>query len=137
MAENTQVQVPSRPALTTAEIVGGVTSLNSGWDEPLWWLGNRIRAKADGVFSPISVNIEFHIPGDLLKPDYVGERTGAFRKSDSLLKVQVALPEAPPAEVRAYLKARVLSAVGEAERWAIARRRATDLASLRELAGEI
>jgi hypothetical protein len=127
----------ARPALTTAEIVGGRTELNSAWEEPLLWLLLRIRELVVGVTSPISVNMEFHIPGDLLRPDYEGERTGAFRKSDNLLKVQVALPEAPPTEVRKYLKSRVVSAVLEAERWAIKRKLASSLESLRELAEKI
>jgi hypothetical protein len=126
-----------RRALTTGEIVGGQTSLNSGWDEPLLWLLNRIAEVDDGVVSPVSVNVEFHIPGDLLKPDYTGERTGAFRKSDKLLKVQVALPEGPPDDVRKYLAMRVLRAVDEAERWAFTRREATSLPGLRNLAERI
>jgi hypothetical protein len=60
-----------------------------------------------------------------------GERTGRFSKSLALLMVQVALPEEPPKDVDAYLRVRLLAAVGEAEHWAAKRPIAQDLQGLR------
>jgi hypothetical protein len=45
----------------------------------------------DGDFG--SLNIVFHVPGSLVKPDYVGVRTARFSKKQKMLMIQVAVPE--------------------------------------------
>lgn len=60
-------------------------------------------AAREGVESDIRVNVEFHVPGTIWTPEFEGVRTGFFRRADSLLKVQVALPAEAPAVVRPHL----------------------------------
>ena len=73
------------------------------------------------------------MPGDILKPDYSGVRTGSFSRKLSLLMVQVALPEEPPADIRAALRMHTLEALAEAERWAKKKGIADDLETLKGL----
>jgi len=40
-----------------------------------------------------SLNIVFHVPGSLAKPDYIGARTAKFSKKKKLLMIQIAIPE--------------------------------------------
>ena len=44
-------------------------------------------------FQEAMINIVYHVPGTLLKPDYVGMRTGKFSKKERCLMVQVAVEE--------------------------------------------
>jgi hypothetical protein len=76
------------------------------------------------------VNVIFHVPGELLEPEFTGVRTGHFSKRDSLLLVQVALPRKPPEDLSGFLKAAAQAAVDEAERWAQRKGIARDLNEL-------
>jgi hypothetical protein len=40
-----------------------------------------------------SVDIVFHVPGSILKPEHVGLRTGSFSRKERMLQVQIAVPE--------------------------------------------
>jgi hypothetical protein len=44
-------------------------------------------------FARSEINIVYHVPGSLGKPDYVGVRTGRFSKKENCLMVQVAVEE--------------------------------------------
>ncbi len=41
--------------------------------------------------SNAEVNIVFHLPGSLMKPDYIGLRTGKFSKKENTLMIQAAV----------------------------------------------
>lgn len=49
---------------------------------------NRARGFQDAM-----INIVYHVPGTLLRPDYEGVRTGKFSKRERCLMVQVAVEE--------------------------------------------
>lgn len=49
---------------------------------------NRERGFADS-----EINIVYHVPGSLGKPDYVGVRTGKFSRKERCLMVQIAVEE--------------------------------------------
>ena len=83
--------------------------------------------------SLLNVNVIFQVPGNILKPDFDGVRTGYFSKKESSLIVQAALPEDAPDDVDDYLKRMLDAAVDEAERWAQRRRLAPDLRPLHEV----
>lgn len=119
--------------ISLGSVIGGRTLANRGWSEAIRELTRRIAAHRDGVESAVNVNVEFHVPGNLLRPEFEGIRTGAFSKSDSLIKVQVALPEQPPADPMAYLVNLVWEALGVVDQWASRRNLGVDTASLREL----
>jgi len=40
-----------------------------------------------------SLDVVFHLPGSLVKPDYQGLRTGRFSRSQRSLQVQIAVPQ--------------------------------------------
>ena len=40
-----------------------------------------------------SLNVVFHVPGSLIKPDYMGVRTAKFSRKNKMLMVQVAIPD--------------------------------------------
>jgi hypothetical protein len=127
----------SNDVLSIGILAGGRTPGNRGWDEPLRLLVGNIIALRVGVVSDISVNVEFHIPGSILVPDFEGVRTGYFRKRDRLLKVQVALaPDAPP-DPRGVLIAMIRLAFDAVDAWSIRRRIPAHTAALRALMDKV
>lgn len=128
----TGLQEPVR-VLSLSSVIGGRTLANRGWTEVIRELTRRIAAHRDGVESTVNVNIEFHVPGNLLQPEFEGIRTGAFSKSDALIKVQIALPEQLPADPMAYLVELIWEALEIVDQWSSRRKLGVDTASLREL----
>jgi|SRR3989344_2493991 len=39
------------------------------------------------------LNVVFHVPGSLLKPEFVGARTGSLSRKENIMMVQIAVPE--------------------------------------------
>jgi DnaJ-class molecular chaperone len=123
--------------LSLGSVIGGRTLTNRGWSEAIRGLTREIAAHRDGISSDINVNVEFHVPGNLLKPEFEGVRTGTFRKGDALIKVQVALPEQPPTDPRVYLVGRVRDALDAVDRWSDQRKANLSTANLRALLAEL
>ena len=120
-------------ALSIGVIIGGSTPENARWRAGIQSLTRRIIAARGDMTTPLNVNVVFQVPGDILQPEFVGVRTGSYRKRDSLLMVQVALPAEEPPDVDGVLMALVSEAIAEAERWALRRRVAHDLQPVRAL----
>lgn len=114
-------------------LIGGRTPANRAWETALDQLMLDVAALREGAVADINVNVEFQVPGNHLVPDFEGVRTGVFRKADSLLKVQVALPETAPEDPRAALLDALSEALDEVEVWAAKRRRVIDIGDLRQL----
>ena len=123
--------------LSLGSVIGGRTPKNRGWSEAIRALTREIAGHREGVESDINVNVEFHVPGNFLRPEFEGLRTGAFRKSDALIKVQVALPEQPPAEARAYLLSVVREALDVVDQWASRRKLLVSTGNLRALLSDV
>jgi hypothetical protein len=119
--------------LSIGSVVGGATPANRLWRDAIRDLTSRIIEARSEVQSPLNVNVVFQVPGNVISPDFQGTRTGRFSKQDSLLMVQVALPEQVPEETTTYLKNAIYSAIDEAERWAQGRRKPHDLSHLRAI----
>jgi hypothetical protein len=117
--------------LSIGMIIGGRTPSNRAWVEAIQQLMTDVFIAGEGVNSDINVNIEFHVPGNFLMPEFDGVRTGAFRKIDSLLKVQVALPVEAPAVPRPILLGFLSDAIDAVDSWAIAKKRTVDTNALR------
>jgi len=108
--------------LSIGIIEGGSTPANRPWRVALTELTRRVVDARKGVETPLNVNVVFHVPGNILKPDFNGPRTGSFAKEQRLLMVQVALPEEVPDDPVAYVEAATHGAIDEAARWAERRR---------------
>jgi hypothetical protein len=119
--------------LSIGSIQGRWSPGMSTWREAIRSLSLGITQAREGVKSVLGVNVVFHVPGDILQPEFEGVRTGTFSKKNSLLMVQVALPEKPLSDVNAYLRARTVEALDEAERWARKKKIASDLSHLRRI----
>lgn len=117
--------------LSIGMIVGGRTLGNRAWVEAIQELMRDVIEAREGVGSDINVNIEFHVPGNFLTPEFDGVRTGVFRKADSLLKVQAALPPNAPQEPRPILMEFLREALDAVDSWAIAKKRTVDTSALR------
>ncbi len=96
-------------------------------------LSRSVSGLRDQLDSELNLNVEFHVPGHLLAPDFQGVRTGAFRKADRLLKVQVALPVNPPENPYAYGVQAIRDSIDEAEAWSKRRRIEFDPTPFRSL----
>ncbi|WP_077490454.1 hypothetical protein [Sinomonas mesophila] len=118
-------------------IVGGITPEGRRWQEAIRQLRQELAPLREGVVSDVNLDVEFHIPGNLLAPDFDGVRTGAFRKADSLLKVQAALPATAPAEPRPALIRYLWDALDAADAWAVAKRQAVDTTALRGIVAAV
>lgn len=119
--------------LSIGMIIGGRTSANRAWIEAIQELMQEVKTARAGATSDLNLNIEFQVPGNHLQPDFEGVRTGAFRKSDSLLKIQIAIPPRAPINPRRDLIDLLSAAVDAADRWAGAKRQAFDTAPLHGL----
>ncbi|MDQ0850650.1 hypothetical protein QFZ65_002588 [Arthrobacter sp. B3I9] len=114
---------PSRPkALSIGVIVGGLGAQSKVWREALTRLSRDLSDIVGQLESDFRINVEFQIPGDIISPDFQGVRTGAFRKADRHLKIQVAVPNDPPADPYAYGVHAIGDAVDAAEAWSVRRR---------------
>ena len=120
-------------ALSLGVVVGGTTSANKPWGNSIRDLSIRIDDARKGVDASLNLNVVFHVPGNMLKPEFVGVRTGRFSKSRALLMVQVAVPEEVPPDPMSYLKDAVHAAINEAARWAATRKVPIDASKLREV----
>ena len=119
--------------LSLGSVVGGTTPTNRAWRDAIRELTRRVIEERTDIDSPLNVNVVFHVPGNVIKPDFTGARTARFSKKDALLMVQVALPEGVPSDPEGYLKDAARAALDEAERWAESRRIDADLSQLRAI----
>jgi hypothetical protein len=80
------------------------------------------------------VNVVYHIPGDVLRPQFDGVRTAKFSKAQRLLMVQAALPDDVADDPAAFVRRALKACIEEAETWARDRGIAQALPELHELA---
>ena len=126
--------IPDRPkALSVGVIVGGFTAQSKVWRQALMRLSQGVSGLRDQLESDFNINVEFQITGDIISPDFQGVRTGAYRKADRLLKIQVAVPLDPPDDPYAYGVQAIRDAVDTAEAWSVRRRVEFDAAPFRSL----
>jgi hypothetical protein len=102
--------------LSIGAIVGGLRPRSRDWGDELGPIARRISAECEGVETPLAVNVVFHIPGEVVVPEFEGVRTGRYSKKSAHLMVQVAIPDIPlPDDVGRYLLGRIEEAIAEAE----------------------
>lgn len=125
------------PALSIGSVEGGSSPSMSRWRDAITSLTIEVETAAQHVESPLNVNVIYQIPGNILRPDFEGVRTGHYSRKDSSLIVQAALPEDAPDDVESHIKSLLVAAIDEAEEWTRRRSVAPDLQALRQLAGQL
>lgn len=100
-------------------------------------LMEEVSIAREGIITDININVEFQVPGNILTPDFEGVRTGVFRKKDSLLKIQVAVPAKASESPRKDLIGFLWQALDEAEMWAMRRKLKFDLTPLRQIVSRL
>jgi hypothetical protein len=131
----TTSDVEPTPTLSVGWHQGGPEA--GAWNESLSELSQRVRALREGVDSQLKVNVVFWVPGSVVSPDFDGIRTGSFRRRDSLLMVQVALPTEPPDDAALYLRTTMAAAVDAADAWNVRRRKGFDTLVLHDLVRQL
>lgn len=63
-----------------------------------------------------SLDIVFHVPGSIVKPDYRGVRTGSLSKKERLLQVQIGVPPEMVSQDQGAVATFVLDSLREAIR---------------------
>jgi hypothetical protein len=132
MIHDVTIDEPAEVLSIGCVLGGGIA--NRPWRDAISALTHRVIAARKDIESPLNLNVVFHVPGSMLKPEFEGVRTGRFSKAMQLLMVQVAVPEAVPPDPDEYLLDAVGAAIDEAERWAKRRGMATNLDALRTIA---
>ena len=123
--------------LSIGAIHGGVTStaVEQGFRQLASCVRRAVEAVTlEDVEAEASVNVVFHVPGNMIKPDYEGIRTSSWRGARRVQVMQVAVPEdltdrsAVPEFLASSLVEAVDLAVPELARYKRSRHLRTDLA---------
>lgn len=125
------------PALSISAVYGGISQSTRPWRVSVQKLSQAVARMRQGVVSPINLSVVYHVPGEVVQPQFVGIRTGSFIKKANGLTVQIALPADLPRDVDAYLWAQLKAAVVEGERWAKAKKKAPSLPEIMDLVNAI
>jgi hypothetical protein len=83
--------------LSIGQIVGGSDEASDTWRTMIAALSRSVREARAGVVSPVALNVVYHVPGPLLRPDFTGVRTGRSTRTPPGLMVQIAIPVGIPA----------------------------------------
>ncbi len=122
-------------ALSVGAVVGGITETPQQWGDAVMALSRQLRAAHGSAYSSIRVNVVYHVPGEIVVPDFQGVRRGRYSKTDRHLMVQVAVPDGDYSIT--VMEGLLWSAIAEAEDFGHRRKLfAGELSELRRLATE-
>jgi hypothetical protein len=107
----------SHPPIDVSTVIGGTIGTRP-WKDATRAIVKLINAIRMNYCSPLSLQIVFQIPGEVLRPDFSGIRTGPFSRREAVLVIQVAVPDDVNQDREEWLIARLRDAVAEAERFA-------------------
>ncbi|MBS2937071.1 hypothetical protein KDN32_04855 [Nocardioides sp. J2M5] len=121
-------------ALSIGAVYGGTSVVDDAWKPAVQRVMNAVMVRREGVRSPLSLNVVFHVEGELLPPiDFEGVRTGRLSRKRMELMVQAAVPSEPVEDRLAALLSLLQSAALEAEDLARRRKIADDLHEIRAI----
>ena len=85
------------------------------------------------------INIVFHVPGSIAKPDYTGVRTGRFSAKEKTLMIQVSVPEhlMDSLELESFLHKSIAEAVDIAKEFFEKKKMQFDKAEYSRVIGEM
>jgi hypothetical protein len=121
------------PVLSIGALFGGTHDVDRRWQEPIRALRRRIRSASADVDGALRVNVVYHVEGKYLPLEFDGVRTAKFRKSDSLLMVQAAVPMKTTENEQEVLLRLLRAAIEAAEQYAQANGAASDLIAVRQI----
>lgn len=89
------------PSILSIGVVAGGSRADT---ERLAKAATRLHKEIQRILPPLTpddarLNVVFHVPGEILRPDYEGARSGRFERATNSLMVQVAVPESSLGEV--------------------------------------
>ncbi|KGN29376.1 hypothetical protein N802_13690 [Knoellia sinensis KCTC 19936] len=114
-------------------VFGGSPHVDKAWDPAISVIMRDVIQARYGITTPLSVNVVFHVTGELLQAEFSGVRTGTFSRKRMLLMVQAAVPLEPVEDRRGVLLVLLRSAVDAAEEFAIRRKIAGGLPEIRAI----
>lgn len=104
--------------LSVSTLVGGSGANCQAWQFAIKTFCHDIKKCIQGRTTPLKLDLAFHIPGNMLKPDFYGVRTGSYFKKMSILVVQIALPDEFPENALVHIRHEAHQAIDESVRWA-------------------
>jgi hypothetical protein len=133
---------PEWRPLYVSEVIGGSTAANRGIRAAVDRLGHLVdQVEWTPADDEAAVDMEFHVTGNLLKPDYEGMRTGRWARSSRVQVVQYAIPveleESSEEEVVNHLGQRLVDAVALAEEGLAKKRNKLPVRQARVIADEV
>src|SRR5215467_15402352 len=108
----------SRPPLAISVMAGGTVGTRP-WKETIRTISRRVAAIGSEYHAPLALHVVFQIPGEVLRPDFTGVRTGAFSRRAMSLVLQAAVPDAGAQDREAWVLATLREAVDAAERFVV------------------
>lgn len=112
-------QLDEYGALSLGAVVGGIRPAAEVWADAVTAVSRRVAVARVGADSPLALNVVFHIPGEILAPDFSGLRTGKYSAREHKLMIQIAMPDTdPPDNAERVVTDLLMEAVEEAERFA-------------------
>jgi hypothetical protein len=128
-------ELPAGP-LAIGSVVGGGFA-DKEWRRAITVLAKRVIEIRDDYESPLSVNVIYHVPGEVVPKEFLGVRTGHYSSAKGWLIVQAAVPEHPAGDADAEVRQLLWQAVDAAERFAERRKIADALPNLRRLLADL
>jgi hypothetical protein len=132
-----RMSVEEVPSLAVGAVLGDSDRKSMAWSRAIGALSTEVKARREGVDSPVKVNVVFHVDGRVAPNDFVGVRTGRFDKRRSRLVVQAAVSGEPIDDPRAVLLPLLWDAIDEAELFVVRRRLAEGLPEIRRIAASL
>ena len=80
-------------SLAIGAVYGGVGGRPTAWQEEISAVGLAVMSVRGSSVSPLALNVVFHVPGEVISPDYTEMRTGKLSRIDRTLMVQVPVPD--------------------------------------------
>lgn len=118
-------------------MMGGKDAHNRRWDEVLSQVLSEVARIRIGRTSPVDLDLLFLIPGRYHTPDFEGVRVRGYSKAINAITGKIAFPRDEPKDVRGYIIGCLAQAVDQAEKLAVRRKLAPDLAEIRGVVDEL
>jgi len=107
------------PALSISSVLGDYGSVSRLWKESIGQIRREVMKHREGITSPVSLTVVYHVHGSNAPLNFRGVRTGYFSKLESALIVQAAVSELEASDRRQVLLDLLSASVREAEKYVV------------------